>query len=67
MTTKRDVSFLPPEYQAKAQTLSDEQYSMLLFEWGSGMSCLCGNTVPAGNFWMSNEWDNCMKILEDAK
>ena len=63
----RDVSFLPPEYQDKAQELSDEQYAQLLFEWASHMECLCGNSAPAGNFWMQNEWDNCMKILEDDR
>jgi hypothetical protein len=63
----RDVSFIPKKYRKLALSLSKEQYQELLFEWASHMECLCGNGAPAGNYWMSNEWDNCMKILEDDR
>ena len=63
----RDVSFLPREYQSEAQKLSDEQYRELLFGYCSHLPCLCGNSSPGGNFWMENQQDNCVKILEDDR
>ena len=63
----RDVSFIPKEYQEYVRELTDEQYTELLFEWASLMPGLCGNGAPGGNFWMANQRDDCMKILEDGR
>ena len=28
---------------------------------------VCGNNNPSGNFWMENQWDNIVRLMEDTR